>query len=113
VRRDDAVAAPGPHHGDCRDLCLAALAVLEQHPPEGLVGEKAGEVVDASVPFGLPDHRHHLVGSDLARAKALLEPGGVLDALQLDLCHFDSHRRLLDLRMDSMVSAFRPPHLCR
>ena len=49
--------------GILRDLGFAALAVLEQHRAKRLVGEDAGEIVDAAIAFGLADHRDDLVGA--------------------------------------------------
>ena len=63
VRRDDAVAAARPDHRDLRDLRFGAAAVLVQHRAKRLVGEDAGEIVDAAIAFGLADHRDDLVGA--------------------------------------------------
>src|SRR5262245_41372614 len=102
VRGDDAVTTSRPHHGNRGDFRLAARAVLRQHPTESLVGEESREVVDASVSFGFPYHGDHLFGGELAGAQALLQAGGILHALQLDLCHFDGHRRLPELGLVSI-----------
>src|SRR5262249_40708251 len=96
VRRDDAIAASGPHHRDRGDQGLAARAVLAQHVPEGVIGKEAREVVDPTVAFRLSHDRDDLVGGELPREDALLEAGRVLDALELNLCYLDGHRvRLL------------------
>ena len=61
-----------PDHtiGILRDLGFAALAVLDQHAAERLVGEDAGEVVDAAIAFGLADHGDDLVGGELPAGDA-------------------------------------------
>ena len=66
VRRDHAVAAARPHHRDLRDVGLAAPAVLHQDAAERLVGENAGEIVDAAIAFGLADDGDDLIGRELA-----------------------------------------------
>ena len=70
---------------------------LQQHAAERLVGEDAGEVVDAAIAFGLADHGDDLVGGELALADAGLEPGGVLHALQFDFGDFNGHSALSSL----------------
>src|SRR5262249_8166542 len=96
VRRDDAIAASGPHHRDRGHQGLAARAVLGQHAPEGVIGKEASEVVDSTVALGLSHDRNDLVGAELPRADAVLEAGRILDALELALCLLDGHRvRLL------------------
>ena len=91
VRRDHAVAAAGPDHRNLADLVLAALAVLEQHLAESLIGEDAGEVVDAAVAFGLADDGDDLIGGELAGLDAVLDAAGVLHRLQLNFRDFDRH----------------------
>ena len=64
------------------DAISASLRVpcLRQHAAERLVGEDAGEIVDAAVAFGFADDGDHLVGGELACGNALLQAGGVLHA---------------------------------
>ncbi len=109
VGRDDAVAAPGPHHRDRRDLGFAALAVLHQHAPESVIGQQAGEVVDPAVALGLSDDRHDLIGGELSRQDALLEARAILDALELDLRDFDGHRLRLLFQSSGRGSTLIPP----
>ena len=50
-------------------ICATSLrcaAVLHQDATERLIGEDAGEVVDAAIAFGLADDRDHLIGGELA-----------------------------------------------
>src|SRR5262252_6032702 len=91
VWRDDAVAAARPHHRDGGDLRFAALAVPLQRAAKGLVGQDAREVVDAAIAFGLADDGNHFVRGELPAREASLEPGGVLNRLELHLCRFDRH----------------------
>ena len=63
MRRDDAVAAAGPDHRNLRDLLLRAAAVLAQHRAKRLIGEDAGEIVDAAIALGLADDGDDLVGA--------------------------------------------------
>ena len=93
VRRNHAITAAGPHHGDPRNLGLGSPAMLCQHTPKGLIRENAGEVVDPAIPFGLADDGDDLVGRKLPRPQACLQPGRVLHVLELDLGHFNRHRR--------------------
>ena len=91
MRGKDAVAAAGPHHRDVVDLGLGALAMLRQHAAERLVGEDAGEIVDAAIALGLADHGDDLVGGELAGLDQILDAAGVLHCLEFDLRHFDRH----------------------
>ena len=96
MRRDDAVAAARPHHRDFRDLGFGAAAELLQHRAERLVGEDAGEIVDAAIAFGLADDGDHFIGLELSLLIAGLDAGGVLHVLQFDFGDFNSHA--FDLR---------------
>ena len=91
VRRDHAVAAARPDHRDFCDLGFGAAAVLFQHRAKRLVGEDAGEIVDAAIAFGLADDGDHLVRLELSVADAGLHAGSVLHVLQFDLGDFNSH----------------------
>ena len=91
VRRNHAVAAAGPHHGNVRDVGFAAVAALLEHGAERLIGQNAGEIVDAAIAFGLADHRNHLVGAERAGLDACFHAGSVHHGLQLHLGNHNSH----------------------
>ena len=96
MRRNDAVAAAGPHHRNLLDVGLATLAVLHQHTAERLVGENAGEVVDAAIAFGLADHGDDFVGGELPLFDGVLHAGRVRYGLQFDFDDLNSHSMFLD-----------------
>ena len=91
MRRDHAIAAARPHHRDLRDIGFAALALLQEHAAECLVGEDAGEVVDTAIAFRLADDGYDLIRPELAVGDAGLETGCVFDGLELDLRNFNPH----------------------
>src|SRR5262249_62264568 len=85
-------APPAAPHAGCGGARGAwARAVLERRARDGVGGEQASEVVAPAVALGLADDRDDLVGGELAGEDALLEAGRVLNALELDLRHFDGH----------------------
>src|SRR6185369_14934052 len=88
-------AAARPDHRDVGDLRFAAVALLVEHAAEGLVGEDAGEVVDAAVALGLTDDGDDLIGGELAARNALFEAARVLHCLELDLRDFNRHSDVL------------------
>src|SRR5207249_11483126 len=102
-------AATGHDDRDGLDLGFAALAELGEHAPKGVIGEQASEVVDAAVALGLSHHRHDLIGGELPRQDALLEPRAILDALELDLRDFDGHRVRLLFQSSGRGSTRIPP----
>src|SRR6202011_162250 len=77
------------------DLRLAAAALAREDAAERLVGEDAGEVVDAAVALGLADDGDDFVGHELSGADAVAQAGRILHVLELDLCDFDRHSRVL------------------
>ena len=79
MRREHAVAAARPDHGDFADLLLAARAVLEQDSAKGGVRQDAREVVDPAVALGLADHGHDLIRRHTARHDQLVQAGSVRD----------------------------------
>jgi hypothetical protein len=91
VRSDHAVAAARPDHGNLRDLCFGALSVLHQHAAKRLVRQNAREVVDPAIALGFSNDRDHLVCAELTRLNAVLQCGGVLHVLDLDLCNLNCH----------------------
>ncbi len=91
MRRDHAVAAAGPDHRNLLHRLLRA-AVLAQHRAKRLIGEDAGEVVDAAIALGLADDRNDLVGAELTLLDQGLHAGSILHALQFDLGDFNGHQ---------------------
>ena len=77
--------------GICVIVCFGAAAELLQHRAERLVGEDAGEIVDAAIAFGLADHGDDFVGAELALFDQRLHAGRVLHVLQFDFGDFDGH----------------------
>ena len=67
------------------------MAELHQRAAKRLVGENAGEIVDAAVAFGLADDGDDLIGGELAVLDAGFEPRRVLHGLQLDFGDFNGH----------------------
>src|SRR5262245_6017368 len=65
--------------------------MLLQRPAKGLVGQDSGEVIHTAIAFGLTDDSDHLVRCELPASEASLEPGGVLNGLELNFCDFDRH----------------------
>src|SRR5258708_25939805 len=91
MRGDDAVAAAGPDHRHVVNFGLGALAVLHQPPAKRLIGQDAGEIIDAAIAFGLADHGDDLVGGEFSGRNQILDAARVLHGLELDLRNFDRH----------------------
>src|SRR6185437_100205 len=113
VWSDDAVAAARPHHRDLIDRFLVALAVLEQHAAEGLVGEDAGEVIDPAISLGFTDNSNDVVGFEQAVGDALFKAGGVRHRLQFDFENFNRHSFLALGWRGAPVQALRPDQMPR
>jgi hypothetical protein len=93
VRGNHAVAAAGPDHRDLLDRFGRSRAVLQQDGAECLIGQDAGEIIDAAIAFGLADNGDDFVGSEIAPAYMFGEARGVHHALDLDLGDFNGHER--------------------
>ncbi len=65
--------------------------MLQQHAAKRLVGQDAGEIVDAAIALGLADDGDDLVGAELTGPNQCLEPARVLNCLQFDFCNFNRH----------------------
>ena len=91
VRGNDPVAAARPHHRDLVDGFFIALAVLEQHAAESLVGEDAGEVVDPAISLGFSNDSNDFVGLEQPAGDAFFQAGGVGHGLQFDFENFNRH----------------------
>ena len=91
MRREHAVAAARPDHGDLADLRLAPRAVREEDAAEGVVRQNPGKVVDPAVALRLADHGDDGVRRHAARRDELLQARGVRDRLDLDLRDVDGH----------------------
>ena len=65
--------------------------MLLQHRAKRLVGQDAGEIVDAAIAFGLADDGDHFIRLELSIADAGLDAGSVLHVLQFDLGDLNSH----------------------
>src|SRR5262249_28972600 len=73
------------------DLGFGAAAVLLQYRAKRLVGQNAGEIVDATIALGLADDGDQLVRLELPVADASFDARGVLHVFQFHFSDFDSH----------------------
>src|SRR6267154_4969102 len=108
MRRDDAVAAAGPNHRHVVNLGFGALAMLEQDAAECLVGQNAGEIVDAAIAFGLADDCDDLVGAEFPRRYQALKAARILNGFQFDLRNFNRHSLQTPLSVLTYSSHPRP-----
>ena len=65
--------------------------MLHQHVAKCLVGENAGEVIDAAIAFGFSNNADDLIGLEFSIDDRLLEARCIRDRLQLNFENFDSH----------------------
>ena len=73
VRRDHPVATTRPHHRHLADPLRPAMAFIEQHAAESLIGENTREIIHPAVTLRLADHGNDVIGSQLLCVDAIGE----------------------------------------
>src|SRR5262249_31241770 len=96
MRRNDAVAAPPPNHGNVSDLRFAPCAVTTQDPPECIIRKNPREVIYSTVALRLTNHGDYFICLQALALDELLEFGRVGRSLDLELEYVNRHEQTPD-----------------